>query len=269
MKIKSVWSRFKDDLLPKNIFENYVKQLEYLQDKGFSMISLYEAFQKLPTLNGIVAIRHDIDVNDISGNRAFFEIEKRFGATATYYFRLETLDHHLPLIKDLQAENFEIGYHFEEPATFMKESNIKSLHDLKNHTVEINNLISSNIKKVEERIENNIYSLCSHGDWINRKYKFSNYDFLDREFLNKNELCFEAYQDNFLNAFSIYITDTSPVGEVWVDDIDAIRALEQGHKNIYMLTHERTFHTNIRAAWESNLVVLGERLKHKFYKYLI
>ena len=44
----------------------------------------------------------------------FFNIEKEICPKATYYFRLSTLEKHVPLIENLKISDFKIGYHYEE-----------------------------------------------------------------------------------------------------------------------------------------------------------
>ena len=265
MNFEGIFKRLKDDILPKDKFYIYYKQLELLKENNFNAISLVEAFKKFPYTKNIAAIRHDVDTNDLIGNNIFFEIEKSLNIKSTYYFRLCTVNKHLNLIKELLNENFEVGYHYEEPAQFMKRNKIKKISNLKKYYYEIQEEISKNIKIFENRIDHKIYSICSHGDWINNKYGFVNSEFINSTFLKSLNILFEAYDPFFMSAFNCYITDTGPVGEIWLNNFDIGKALKTSNSSMYVLTHERTFHTNINAAWESNFKTLIEKLNYKFF----
>ncbi len=261
MLLNSIFLRLKSDLFKKDINE-YEKLLNALIINRFQLVSLKNAFHKLPCLDLTAALRHDVDINDLRGNQLFFKIEQKLDAKATYYFRLCTVDKHSSFIKELLLAGFEVGYHFEEPANYMKKNQIKSLSELKNKKKLIQDLISKNIRKFEKKINNPVYSISSHGDWINRKYNFCNWEFIDDEFLKKNNLEFEAYQPSFLNNFDRYISDTGPLDQKWRNNIDIHKSLEYEDKSICMLTHERSFNTNLLAIWESNLIVLIEKITY-------
>ena len=77
---------------------------------------------------------------------------------------------------------------------------------------------------------------------------------------------FEAYQSSFIDHFDRYVSDTGPLDQKWKNGFDAIKSIEYGDKSICMLTHERSFNTNILAIWESNFIVLIEKVIHYLNK---
>jgi hypothetical protein len=66
----------------------------------------------------ILLLRHDID-SDLSRARRMWELERRLGVVGTYFFRRSTWD--LRLIQQMAAEGFEVGYHYEELASAIKQ----------------------------------------------------------------------------------------------------------------------------------------------------
>ena len=99
MDFAGILKRLKDDILPKDKFYIYQKQLELLRKSNFNGMPLVEAYKKFPSTKNIAVIRHDVDTNDLIGNNKFFEIEKSLNIKSTYYFRLCTLNKHLNFIK--------------------------------------------------------------------------------------------------------------------------------------------------------------------------
>ena len=104
-----------------------------------------------------------------------------------------------------------------------------------------------------------ITSICADRDWVNRKCNFVNNEFIAPYFSERNNLSFEAYQSSFYKAFDVYVTDNGHFDQIWGNDYDAIQAIHKERNSIYLLTHERSFHRNLFAVWESNFTVLTEK----------
>tara|TARA_B100001996_G_C18671849_1_gene597030 strand:- start:4135 stop:4923 length:789 start_codon:yes stop_codon:yes gene_type:complete len=259
MNIKGIQYRLKRDLISRNHFHHYKKNLSHLKNKNYNFYTLREVYSN-PKYENMVGLRHDVDINDPVGNFMFYNIEKSIGAKSTFYFRLSTIKKHKKLIKNLIQDNFEVGYHFEEPASFMKKNKIKSLNELRKNKHEIQDHLSQNILKFENIINKKIDSICAHGDWINRVYNFTNSEFISQKFLDVNNIKFEAYDDKLKNLFDYYLTDTSSFNTIWKNDYSPINASDESYKKLYILTHERTFHLERKSSWESNIKTLYEKI---------
>ena len=86
---------YSDYLLPSRISE-YDQILRSALDKGYNHLTLPEFRSlvmsgKLDSNSRLFLHRHDIDT-DIATARMLFNIEKKYGIRASYYFRLSTLD---------------------------------------------------------------------------------------------------------------------------------------------------------------------------------
>ena len=66
----------------------------------------------------VLLVRHDVD-SDVSRARRMREIERGLGTVSTYFFRRVTWD--VAFMRELQSEGCEVGYHYEELATLVKE----------------------------------------------------------------------------------------------------------------------------------------------------
>ncbi|NBV82808.1 hypothetical protein EBR57_01600 [bacterium] len=254
--------RLKADLVPRNHSRTYKAALINASANGYSLVPSIDAYS-MSDLNRVIALRHDVDLNDIKSNTSFFEIEREIGARATYYFRLNTVRSHLPLIKKLIDHGFEVGYHFEEAADFGKSRNIKSTKILTTYRAEIQNRFKANLKWFESITNVKVASVCSHGDWYNRRLGFTNHVYIDEPLLSELGIQFEAYQDKFFNRFDTYVSDTGGANSIWKNDVSLDAAIDLGKNSIYMLTHERTFFLDLKSTWESNRIVFGEQIKYK------
>jgi len=140
------------------------------------------------------------------------------------------------------------------------DNKIKDLNTLMKNSTTIQKKINTNIKKFESRINKKILSICAHGDWINRKYQFTNSIFVDKHILLKNSLLLEAYDTHFIKKFDCYITDTGNSKYIWKNNFSPINASQKKMNKLYILSHERTFHLNYFASWKSNFVAAYEKI---------
>lgn len=187
--------------------------------------------------------RHDIDT-DCSTARKFFEIEKKHSIQTSYYFRLSTLD--IKLMQEIHEYGSEVGYHFEELSTYCKKHNIKSAVEAQKHFPFIINEFKKNFKEVEKKCEFKIKTIASHGDFINRKLKISNFAFITSELLNEFSIDFECYDPLLLMNYKTILSDGSyPTFFTPKNPSDCIK---EQHDIVYLLSHPRHW----RVAWLEN-----------------
>lgn len=135
--------------------------------------------------------RHDVDI-DSKIARKMFQIEKKMGITSTFYFRLSTLD--IDLMREINNYGSEVGYHFEEIATFAKQYRIKDKTGLKSHHKKIQKLFLENLSRIEESLGFKILSVASHGDFMNRALGCTNNEIIDEVLKQRARIDFEAYE---------------------------------------------------------------------------
>lgn len=249
-KINNIWVRIKVDYFRKSLVDEYCKLLDLALEKNYRVISHYEAVQLLRGHHKeegckILALRHDVDLNNVKANRAFFEAEKKYGAKSSFYFRLSTASAHRGLIRELIDHGFEVGYHFEEGATVAKREKIKNIGDIFKYKKEVQELFINNCNYFRKHFNKDLASVCSHGDWLNNRLKFTNHELIDKEILAKVNIEFEAYDTELLSMFDCYVSDVAPYPERWSKNYSLMQALEEKKNKICMLTHEHNWFPGI------------------------
>jgi len=258
-KLKTIKNRiYSDYFIPSRLGE-YEEIIKQLNKDGYQHITFREYKQLLDSnsLNGKYFInRHDIDT-DVATAKKFFEIEKKYNAKATYYFRLSTLD--FDFMKEIEEYGSEASYHFEEIATFAKDNHIKSKEEILNRLEEIKEIFKQNFNMIENKVGVKLQTVCSHGDFVNRKLEVVNNAITKDEAL-RGELgitC-ETYDKDLMDSFDIYVSD-KPYPTFYTPK-SIFKYI--GEKNIIcMLTHPRQWNTSWFCNTKENLKRLYEGFK--------
>ncbi len=239
MLVKNLWERFYADYLAGDRYHEYRRLIEQSLALGFEHWTIADlnasiAAKKIGPDAKIFVHRHDIDT-DSSGARSFFEIEKEYGIRATYYFRLRTLDH--ALMHEINDYGSEVGYHYEELATYAKRHGLQYREDVLAHMDAITAEFEKNVLSLEKSLGFKIRSVASHGDFANRRTGVRNTQILKNKRLRRRlKIACESYDDQLMNFFEAYDSDSlrrrpyeggSP--------FDAIRT----KRRICLLTHPR------------------------------
>ncbi|WP_100066072.1 hypothetical protein [Miniphocaeibacter massiliensis] len=173
----------------KNRFEEYYKLLEDFLKNDFEFITVQDFYRKNYNVDSkIIILRHDID-SDIKIAKRMFEIEKAFGIKSTYYFRLKTVNKEF--MKEIYNNSSEVGYHFEEIATFAKNNNLNTRKDVENNRKNILAEFRKNIEYFKE-LGFPLSSISSHGDWKNRELGIRNLELINDDLLAELNII-EAY----------------------------------------------------------------------------
>lgn len=260
-KLKVIINRIYSDYLMPSRLDEYENIIKETLDDGYIHLTLKE-YCKILRNNSLqkdkkyFINRHDIDT-DLSTAKEFFKIEKKYGVKATYYFRLSTLD--FDFMKEIEEYGSEASYHFEEIAQYAKDNHIKSRDELLERMDEIRDIFQGNFKKIESSLEYKIETVCSHGDFVNRKLQIVNNEITkDKHLKSKLGIICETYDTDIIKSFDIYISDRPyPIFYAPQPIFDYI-----GTKNkIYMLTHPRQWRTSIVINTIDNIKRIYELLK--------
>jgi hypothetical protein len=256
--------RIRSDYLIGSRRPEYDELLRRASALNYDLLSLIEFYDLekniiLPTGYRCIGLRHDVDVGNVASTRMLHKVEEKHNAHATYYFRLSTAAKCEKLIGLLLARGFEVGYHFEEAATLAKRRHLQSRAEVFSYREEIQTMFRQNCQAFRSRYNTQLRSVCSHGDWINRKLGFINNEFLDDHILEECGLSFEAYQQSFKCRFDDYISDVATFPDRWARGRSPEKALDDGKERIYLLTHDRQWHpgpivntvANVERVWEA------------------
>ena len=232
-KIKSIWYRLYSDYITKNRYNEYEIILETIRKKNYESICISE-YTKLAKKGRHVIIRHDIDT-DVPIAKKLFELEKQHGIKATYFFRLSTID--IDFIKELISNGYEVGYHYEEIATYAKQHKIKTRNEIEKHMGEIQQLFRSNIEAFEKQIGTHITSIASHGDHANRKLDMPNNFLFNVDLQKEYPNIIEAYDERIEGKLDARISDTMP--PTYWKPIGIDEVFSNNPHNFLMLVHPR------------------------------
>lgn len=248
---------YSDYLMPSRLAE-YDGLVQAARDCGYDQLSLRQFVQRIPKDGPrprTLVHRHDID-SDVRTAAKMFAIEVRHGITASYYFRLSTLD--LGLMREIEAYGSEAGYHFEEVADFAKRHHLKSAHAVRARFADIREEFLRNFRRIEQALGSKIHTVASHGDFVNRRLNVINHEILlDRPFRARCGIVCEAYDADLLRRFDLYISDRPP--PTYYHPL-APRAAFGRYHCICLLTHPVQWETNWRASTRTNVRRLIEGL---------
>jgi hypothetical protein len=250
--MRRVWQRFYADYLFGSRLEEFARLIGVALERGYRylpMIEFYHLFCSRANLaeQRIFLHRHDIDTDPRTA-RLLFEIEKAHGIRSTYYFRLSTLDY--ALMRDIDKYGSEVGYHFEEVATFCKRKGIASPERARAAMVDIRRLFLENFTRLERTFGRKIRSVAAHGDFANRRLGITNSELLDAELRYELGIEFDAYDPEIRAARPLRISDTlMPIGYLGMSPFEAV---DRNYPVISLLIHPRHWRTSLLANTREN-----------------
>lgn len=261
--LKKLFNRFYSDYLLPNRFEEYKRILSIARKYGFKICSIFTYVNEvlIPKKfdQKILILRHDIDT-DSEAALEFYKCEAEFDCNASYFFRLATLN--LKTMTQLIQVGADIGYHYEEIATFIKLNCIKNESVVLNHLGTLRTELKKNISIIENKLNAPIHTIASHGDFINRYLNIPNH----RLVLENGEnihfpKIISAYEKRIIDSFDAYITDC-PYPNFY-NPIPVIDAL-QSKQRILFLTHPKHWRVNVFETSKENFNRVFEALSWKW-----
>lgn len=222
------------------------------RDAGYLQTSVRDFFDHTrtsqPATSTFIVHRHDIDT-DLRTTRKLFEMEKKYGVKASYYFRLSTLD--FGLMREIEAYGSEASYHYEEVASFAKKNKIKDPALVRDRLPEIRNVFRKNFQWFERQLGKKLRTVAGHGDFVNRRLKVNNTEILaDRQLREECGIECEAYDRTLLDHIDMYIVDQPPPQYYCPTSPLNVVATR---RSICLVTHPRQFETNWKENTKDNL----------------
>jgi hypothetical protein len=258
--------RIRRDYLFAPRHEEYRQILTVAAERQYQTMSLLEFYSRRAELAGqkVLALRHDVDTYNRKGVRLFFDLEREFGVSATYYFRLKTFGM-AGMVTEILEYGSEVGYHFEEPATLAKRSRITSCRELQDdaNRRRIDQMMTRNIQSINTKLGIQIQSLCSHNDFYNRRLGVENHAFLSDQVRQRFSILFEAYDPSFKGSFDECISDVTDNAWLWHGDRSPVQSMLEGVPRLYVLTHPRQWHPAPIANTRENAKRLFQELYYR------
>lgn len=255
--MKTLLNRIYSDYLMPSRLGQYDALLQSAADAGYRQLSVREFLRPAPPAGRPPTLvhRHDID-SDPRTAAKMFALEARQGVTASYYFRLSTLD--FGLMREIEAYGSEASYHFEEVADFAKRHHIKDPAVVRSRFPAIRAQFHQNVERIENALSRKLVTVASHGDFANRRLNVINHEILeDQAFRARCGITCETYDAALLGQFDLYISDRPH--PVYFHPMAPEAALGR-YRCICLLTHPVQWETNWRESTRCNVRRLVEGL---------
>jgi hypothetical protein len=238
--VASTLARLRRDYLRPGRLEEFSRLLCCSLDLGYETMTL-SAFAELAaagevTIRGpILLIRHDID-SDVSRARRMWQTERELGVVGSYFFRRSTWN--VTLVRELSSTGFEVGYHYEELATLVKERGAATAAAARALIIPARERLRTSLAELRATTGLPLDVLASHGDFANRAVGVSNVELLaDRAFREEIGVRLEAYDiEDHVDARS---TDAASPKDWW--PYDPLEALRRGERVVQVLVHPRAW----------------------------
>ena len=235
-------SRLYEDFLRPSKEDEYELILQTAQKCGYEFHTM-RSFEDV--LGGgindgkkYLILRRDIDTADFKILQKMLDLEKKYGARATYYFRWNTLN--VSLMKEIAESGGEASYHFEEIATFCYKHHIRTKEKMLEHIEEIRDLFIKQYFEFKERTGMPCETIASHGDYVNTKFQFQNKELIDDRVRKATGVIREAYDLTHMKALSCRVVDHVNYDLFTGQALDAI---ERGEPVLELLIHPRQWNS--------------------------
>ena len=248
--MKTLINRLYSDYLMPSRLPQYEELVQAAGAAGYRQCSVRDFVRPQPDGERTATLvhRHDID-SDTRTAAKMFAIEARHGITASYYFRLSTLD--IGLMREIEAYGSEASYHFEEVADFAKRHHIKNAAVLRSRFPQIRAQFRRNFERIEGALGYKLVTVASHGDFANRRLQVINHEILgDQAFRARCGIACETYDPELLSQFDLYISDRPY--PVYFHPMAPLAALGK-YRCICLLTHPVQWETNWRESTRVNV----------------
>ena len=171
--------RFHQAFLMGDRLDDFARLLRHVHRCGYEVISVPTWVERVSGGTAgdarVLILRHDVDTDPPTALR-MAELEHDLGMRGSFYFRLRTFDD--PIVRRLHDLGMDVGYHFEEIATFAKDHRLWSREALVPHMPAIADRFVANVSALRDRYALPFEIVCSHGDWANRALQLPNHALL-------------------------------------------------------------------------------------------
>jgi hypothetical protein len=249
--MKGLFHRIYSDYLMPSRLGSYEALVDEARSQGYRQMTVRGFFDAAKTgalPPRALVHRHDID-SDLRTARKLFAIEGKYGAHASYYFRLSTLD--IGFMREIEAAGSEASYHYEEVADFAKRNRLRSAAAVRARFPDIRALFAANFERIEHQLGCKMRTVASHGDFANRRLNIINHELLrDKGLRARCGIDCEAYDEALLRHFDLYLADRPH--PQYFHPISPFAALGQ-YQRICFLTHPVQWETNWAETTRCNL----------------
>lgn len=223
----------------------YETILQKAKENSYQIISLRDYIEnKYDKSKKIFILRHDVD-HFSDGTKMMFEVEKRYGATSSFYFRNSTFEP--KLMKEIEEYGSESSLHFEPIADFIKANpHIKTKEglfetDFQDRCLKI---LKANIDRFRLLLDIPCVTIASHGEYENSLVRTPN------NYLTENidtyrylGIKLEAYNREMIDRVTCYISDVPiEINGGYKYGVTPFEAIDNNEQFIMFLSHPNHWH---------------------------
>lgn len=253
------WQNF---LMPDRL-EEYRALLRAIAVRGYRFLTMEEFAAHVRAdrreTDSVCVLRNDVD-SDPGGAGRMFEIDRAEGARATYYFRLATIDR--GVIERMRASGAEVGYHFEELASYAKQAGIRTKAGIEAHIPAIRDMFRGNVTRFTEAAGVAPRTVAAHGDFANRRLGVTNNHIVDRALLDEFGIVAETYEPWLMSAVTVRLADRA--APVWWHPMPPEKALRSTPAVLYILVHPRQW---VRNPWGNSALDVRRGAEELAYRW--
>jgi hypothetical protein len=252
----------RDYLQPERLGE-LARLLRLALDQGYVATTL-SSFAELgaesvgdaptPTL----LLRHDID-SDVPRARRIWALERQLGISGSWFFRRSTWN--VGFMHELADAGCDVGYHYEELATLIKESGAGSAAEARRLIGPARELLRTSIGRLRANSGLPLDVFAAHGDFANRVVGVSNVELLaDPGFRAAIGARLEAY--DIEGRVDARASDGGLPHHYWWP-LDPADALRRGDRVVELLLHPRAWGAARAENARADLHRLSEGLRYR------
>lgn len=250
-------SKIKDRIY--NDFFRPSKEAEYEKILAAAQEAGYE-FHTMLSFEGVIAngveegkrylvLRRDIDTADFKILEKMLQLEAKYNARATYYFRWNTLN--VQLMKRITMCGGEASYHYEEVATYAYCHRLRSADAVKSNMESIRALFVENLKRFRKVTGLPCVTVASHGDYVNTKLQLQSKELMCDNIRQECGILREAYDKEHFDLLTCRIADQVEVNNF---TNKALEAIKRGEPVLELLTHPRQWNSPVWVNLKENVI---------------
>lgn len=254
-------------ILFNNRLNSYEAYLRFALKHGYRITSLINYLEDSSLQNEkVLILRHDVDWS-ASSARHMFELERRLGVEAGYYFRWSTFERELA--REMVESGFEVGLHYETLGRYCRDKGVERV------TPEIiescRELLREEIRRFNRELGSEIRTAACHGMQKNRELMVSNNILLEGEDCTDFGLRAGAYDRTLYEEKNpVHIMDNNLLYNYGFSySSELLEEIERGSRLIILLTHPIHWKMDLlRRVKMLAKLVLGKMVKSSTRKFI-